>query len=59
VGHHDFLHALQEWDHSCELICTGRNASQQLMEMADLVTEMIPKKHYFTKHIPARKGIEY
>jgi cob(I)alamin adenosyltransferase len=59
VEHHNFLSALQEWDHSCELICTGRNASKQLLEMADLVTEMVPQKHYFTKHIPARKGIEY
>ncbi|MGB4568761.1 MAG: cob(I)yrinic acid a,c-diamide adenosyltransferase [Dysgonamonadaceae bacterium] len=29
------------------------------MEIADLVTEMKEIKHYYTKGISARKGIEY
>ncbi len=59
VGHYDFLQALKEWDHSCELICTGRNPSRQILEAADLITEMVPVKHYFSQHVPAREGIEY
>lgn len=59
VGHYDFLQALQEWNHTCELVCTGRNPSKQLLEMADLITEMMPRRHYFEKHVPAREGIEY
>ena len=41
-----------------ELILTGRNAPDELIEMADLVTEMKEIKHYFQKGIMARKGIE-
>ena len=42
-----------------ELILTGRNASQALIERADLVTEMVPKKHPYEKGIMSRKGIEF
>ena len=37
---------------------TGRNASQAIIDLADLVTEMCEKKHYADKGVPARKGIE-
>jgi len=42
-----------------EIILTGRNAPDEIMEMADLVTEMRPHKHYFDKGVSARRGIEY
>ena len=42
-----------------ELVVTGRNASKLLIEKADLVTEMVLKKHPFDKGIAARVGIEY
>lgn len=41
-----------------ELVLTGRNAPEKLIELADLVTEMKEIKHYFKKGIMARKGIE-
>ena len=41
-----------------ELVFTGRDAPQELIESADLVTLMKKVKHYFEKNIPARKGIE-
>ena len=41
-----------------ELVLTGRNAPEELIELADLVTEMKEVKHYFQKGIMARKGIE-
>ena len=41
-----------------ELVLTGRNAPDELIEMADLVTEMKEVKHYFQKGVMARKGIE-
>lgn len=41
-----------------ELILTGRNAPPEIVELADLVTEMRVIKHYYDKGIPARKGIE-
>jgi cob(I)alamin adenosyltransferase len=42
-----------------ELVLTGRNASQAFIERADLVTEMVQKKHPFEQGIMARLGIEY
>lgn len=42
-----------------ELILTGRYAPQEIMDLADLVTEMKEVKHYYAKGIEARKGIEY
>ncbi len=42
-----------------ELILTGRYAPKQIIEMADLVTEMKEVKHYYQQGTEARKGIEY
>lgn len=42
-----------------ELVMTGRNAQQELIDRADLVTEMVSVKHPFDKGIQARRGIEY
>ncbi|MBF0413822.1 MAG: cob(I)yrinic acid a,c-diamide adenosyltransferase [Desulfamplus sp.] len=41
-----------------EVIITGRYAPQELIDMADLVTEMKEIKHYYTKGVEARTGIE-
>jgi cob(I)alamin adenosyltransferase len=42
-----------------ELVMTGRNVPASMLELADLVTEMTPIKHYFNKGVPARRGIEF
>ena len=42
-----------------ELILTGRDALQELIDLADLVTEMRLIKHPFQQGITARKGVEY
>jgi len=42
-----------------ELILTGRYAHKKLYKFADLVTEMKEVKHYYTKGVQQRKGIEY
>lgn len=42
-----------------ELIFTGRGAPDELIELADYVTEMRMIKHPFKKGVKARKGIEY
>ncbi len=42
-----------------ELVFTGRGAPEELIEMADYVTEIRMIKHPFTRGIKARKGIEY
>jgi cob(I)alamin adenosyltransferase len=41
-----------------EVILTGRRAPQELIERADLVTEMREVKHYYQQGVQARKGIE-
>ncbi len=41
-----------------ELVLTGRYAPQKLIEIADLVTEMCEIKHYYTKGVAQRIGIE-
>lgn len=41
-----------------ELILTGRYCPNELIELADLVTEMKEIKHYYQKGIISRKGIE-
>ena len=41
-----------------ELVLTGRNAHEQVIEAADLVTEMRDIKHYYRAGVPARTGIE-
>jgi cob(I)alamin adenosyltransferase len=41
-----------------ELVLTGRNAHEQVIEAADLVTEMREIKHYYKAGVPARTGIE-
>jgi cob(I)alamin adenosyltransferase len=42
-----------------ELVLTGRRATAELLERADLVTEMREVKHYYGRGISAREGIEY
>ena len=44
---------------NAELVFTGRKAPKEIVEKADLVTEMRKIKHYFDKGILARKGIEF
>lgn len=41
-----------------ELILTGRRAPQEIIDRADLVTEMREVKHYYQQGVMARKGIE-
>lgn len=42
-----------------EVIITGRNADEKLIEKADLVTSMEEIKHPYQEGFSARKGIEY
>ena len=43
---------------SVELVLTGRSATQALVDRADLVTEMKLVKHYYSRGVRARDGIE-
>ena len=54
----EVLQALRNRPAHQEVICTGRNAPAELIEAADLVTEMTLIKHPYHKDVPARRGIE-
>ena len=54
----DLLDLLDAKPLEVELILTGRDAKPEILERADLVTEMVERKHYYDKGISARKGIE-
>jgi len=51
----DLLHLIDSKPSTIELILTGRNASPEVLDRADLVTEMVERKHHCTKGISARK----
>jgi cob(I)alamin adenosyltransferase len=46
-------------DPAVEIILTGSGATRELVEIADLVTEMKNIKHPFDKGLPARRGVEF
>jgi cob(I)alamin adenosyltransferase len=54
----EVLELIDKKPENVELVITGRNAHPRLMERADLVTEMREVKHYYTKGVQARTGIE-
>jgi cob(I)alamin adenosyltransferase len=52
------LEIIKDRPESVELVITGRGADSQIIENADLVTEMREIKHYYNKGVGARIGIE-
>jgi cob(I)alamin adenosyltransferase len=41
------------------LVLTGRNAPPELIDIADLVSEVLPVKHPFERGIKAQRGLEF
>ena len=54
----ELIDVLKRKPQSLEIVITGRYACPEILEMADLVTEMKEVKHYYTQGVQARKGIE-
>lgn len=52
------LELIKQKPPNVELIITGRYAKQEIIDIADLVTEMREIKHYYQKGVQARDGIE-
>ncbi len=52
------LKTLARRNRSVEVVITGRYAPQALIDAADLVTEMQEIKHYYTKGVLSREGID-
>lgn len=55
----DVLQLLREKPPHVHVILTGRNAPPEIIEAADLVTEMREVKHPMKKGIPAQQGVDY
>lgn len=57
-GIEDLLELIDAKPERVELVFTGRWAAPQILERADLVTEMKEVKHYYRNGVLARIGIE-
>ena len=55
----DVTDVLQQKPDTVHVVLTGRNAKPEILEIADLVTEMNMKKHHFHNDIKAQIGIEF
>ena len=55
----EVLAVLQAKPRDLHVIVTGRNAKPELIDLADLVTEMTLVKHPFRSGVKAQKGIEF
>jgi len=54
----ELIAAINKRNNQTEIIITGRYATQEIMDFADLVTEMKEIKHYYQQGVQARVGIE-
>lgn len=54
----DVLEALRQRPPQTTVVLTGRDCPQEIIELADTVTEMRKIKHAFDAGIPAQRGIE-
>lgn len=55
----EVLNVLKNKPEEMEIVLTGRNAHPKIIEIAHLVSNIEPVKHYWDTGISARKGIEY
>ncbi|MGD8189577.1 cob(I)yrinic acid a,c-diamide adenosyltransferase [Brevibacillus ginsengisoli] len=55
----DVVEMIRTRPKNLHLVITGRSAHPAVIELADLVTEMKPIKHYYDEGIPAVRGIEF
>ena len=55
----EVINVLKNKPEEMEIVLTGRNANPKIVELAHLVSEIKPIKHYWDTGIAARKGIEY
>ncbi|MFO7941325.1 MAG: cob(I)yrinic acid a,c-diamide adenosyltransferase [Bacillota bacterium] len=58
IGVDEVLDLIDARPESMELVLTGRCAPTEVVERADLVTEMKEIKHYYRQGVMARRGIE-
>ncbi len=55
----DILELVRTKPDNVEIVFTGRYAPQEIIDVADLVTEMTEVRHYYVQGVCARRGIEF
>lgn len=55
----EIVKKIKEKPQNVEIVITGRRAPREIIEIADLVTEMKEVKHPYQKGVEARIGIEF
>jgi cob(I)alamin adenosyltransferase len=55
----DVLNLIKSKPENVDLVLTGNYAKEEVIEVADLVTEMKEIKHPFQKGIKAKEGIDF
>ncbi|HVX17219.1 MAG TPA: cob(I)yrinic acid a,c-diamide adenosyltransferase [Acidimicrobiales bacterium] len=59
IGRDDVLRAIAARPEHVNIVCTGRDAPAELIDLADTVTEMRNVKHAYDRGVIAKKGIDY
>ena len=59
INVNDVINLIKEKPDSLDLVLTGNHAKNEIIELADLVTEMKEIKHPFKSGIKAKKGIDF
>lgn len=59
ISEQEIVQALSRRPAEMHVVVTGRHASNELLELADLVTEMVEIKHPYASGIAAQKGFDF
>jgi len=59
IDEKDVIETIKNKPKNVEIVMTGRNAHQSIIDAADLVSNIQEVKHYYNKGVMARQGIEY
>lgn len=55
----EVIETLRDRQDHVNVIVTGRDAPQPLIDIADTVTEMVKRKHAYDRGVMARRGLDY
>lgn len=59
ISEDEVIDLIKQKPKNLELVLTGRDASNNIIELADYYIEMCERKHPYQKNILARKGVEF
>ncbi len=59
ISMNEFMDVLGRKPRELHLVITGRQAPEQILKAADMITEMQAVKHHYRSGVKAQKGIEF